>query len=99
MAQADGDLVHLREPWRLIAALLLLGWSFLGRPIVLLLAARPGGAEPPLKPAAVEHLASDTGSRLAVEQTGPAGASTVVLTHGWGLDRTIWPTGSASPAG
>lgn len=91
-AVGDGDLVRVREPWRLVVALLLLGWSFLGRFVVLALAARPDEAKPAHGAWTVDRLSSPTGSELHVAKTGPEGAPVVLLTHGWGLDHTIWRT-------
>ena len=31
-----------------------------------------------------------SGAQLYVESVGPAGAPVIVLTHGWGLDSSIW---------
>lgn len=78
-----------REGWMLWTALGLLGWSFLGRLIVLPLITRPGEA------ANAAHgegalLASPTGSQLHVETEGAGDGPTVVLVHGWALDSTIW---------
>jgi pimeloyl-ACP methyl ester carboxylesterase len=88
-----GDLVHVRETWRLVVALLLLALSFLGRFLVLPLAARPDRDAPrPAQPWTLEHLVSPTGSQLRLASKGPETAPTVVLTHGWGLDHTIWDT-------
>lgn len=91
-AVGDRDLVHVREPWRLVLALLLLGWSFLGRFVVLALAARPDQPDAAPAPAmwTVDRLSSPTGSDLHVQKAGPEGAPVVLLTHGWGLDHTIW---------
>lgn len=89
-AVGGGELVRVREPWRLAVALLLLGWSFFGRFIVLTVAARPDASEPARQPWAIDPISSPTGSSLHVRRTGPEGAPSVVLTHGWGLDHTIW---------
>ncbi len=81
---------HLHEPWRLWTALGLLAWSFLGRFIVPLLVAKPD--KHPTKPERGDHqmIASPTGSSLYVEIDGPKDAPPVIMTHGWGLDSTIW---------
>ncbi|MBI1684124.1 alpha/beta fold hydrolase [Caulobacter hibisci] len=78
------------EPWRLWTALALLAWSMLGRLIVTPLLAKPD--TDPTQPERGDHqmISSPTGSRLYVEMHGPADAPPVILTHGWGLDSTIW---------
>lgn len=92
--QVDGDLVHVREAWRLWLGLGLLGWSFLGRPVILALVARRDVVPSRATRRASRMIESDTGSRLYVEDDGAAGrvGPTAVLTHGWGLDSTIWNT-------
>jgi pimeloyl-ACP methyl ester carboxylesterase len=35
-------------------------------------------------------IVSPTGSSLYVEMDGPAGAPTIVFTHGWGMNSTFW---------
>jgi pimeloyl-ACP methyl ester carboxylesterase len=78
------------EPWRLWTALALLAWSMLGRPIVTPLLAKADTS--PTRPERGDHqmITSPTGSTLYVEVHGPADAPPVILTHGWGLDSTIW---------
>lgn len=90
-AVGGGDLVHVREPWRLVVALVLLGWSALGRSVVLPLTSRADrDTAQPARPWTFERLVSPTGSHLHLAHKGPETAPTVVLTHGWGLDHTIW---------
>ncbi len=81
---------HLREPWRLWTGLGLLAWSLVGRWPVTWLLAKPDSD--PTHPQRGDHrmIASPTGSTLYVEISGPADAPPVILTHGWGLDSTIW---------
>jgi len=81
---------QLREPWRLWTGLALLAWSLLGRwPITWVLAKADTD---PTRPERGDHqmIASPTGSTLYVEISGPTDAPPVILTHGWGLDSTIW---------
>ncbi len=88
--QADGVIEHVRGPaWRLYAGLAMLGWSFLGRFVVLLLI--PGGTDDPREQrgSGVEVQAPD-GSKLHVESFGPGDGPTLILTHGWGLNSTAW---------
>jgi pimeloyl-ACP methyl ester carboxylesterase len=87
---ADGVLHRVRDDWRLWLGGALLLWSFLGRPLVLLLI---GGRErdaPSAKRPEGHMLTSPTGSVLHVETWGPSQAPTVILTHGWGLDGAFW---------
>ena len=80
----------VREPWRLAVGLGLLAVSFLGKwPVTLLLARLDASATRAVRSAG-EEMASPTGSRLYVERHGPPDAPTVILTHGWGMDSTIW---------
>ncbi len=78
------------QPWRLWTGLGLLAWSFLGRSPITWLLAKPDSD--PTRPERGDHqmIASPTGSTLYVEISGPADAPPVILTHGWGLDSTIW---------
>jgi pimeloyl-ACP methyl ester carboxylesterase len=81
---------QLHEPWRLWTAVGLLAWSLLGRFVVIPLLAKPD--TDPTRPERGHHqmITSPTGSRLYVEVHGPLDAPPVILTHGWGLDSTIW---------
>lgn len=71
-------------------ALGLLAWSMAGRLVLTPLLGKPD--TDPTR--AVRHdgqlLQSPTGAQLYVEIDGPADAPPIVLTHGWGLDGTIW---------
>lgn len=49
----------------------------------------PPPAAPPLRPT-VHQLSTADGSELWIEEHGTAGGPTVILTHGWGLDREEW---------
>lgn len=86
----DGVLVRVREDWRLWLGLALLAWSFLGRFLTPLLVARRD--TDPTKPERGDGrmIEGGSGSLLYVESHGEAGAPTIILTHGWGLDSTIW---------
>lgn len=87
---ADGTLARTRDDWRLWAGLGLLAWSFFGRLIVTPLLAR--GDKVPSRPERGEgrSLTGASGAELYVETHGPADGPPIVLTHGWGLDSTIW---------
>ncbi len=84
----DGEAFLRREDWRLWLGLALLAWSFLGRSMVLLLAARPDRKAADLSRRPSTVIEGATGARLHVESSGQGPA--VVLTHGWGMDSTIW---------
>jgi pimeloyl-ACP methyl ester carboxylesterase len=86
----DGLLATVREDWRLWAGLGLLAWSFLGGFIVRPFLAKPD--RKPLEPHRGEGEVIDgaRGAKLYVEQIGPKDAPCLILTHGWGLDSTIW---------
>jgi len=81
---------HVREPWQLWTALALLAWSGLGRLVITPILARAD--DEPTRAERGDHqmIASTTGATLYVEVHGPLDAPPVILTHGWGLDSTIW---------
>ena len=87
---AQGVAHQLHEPWRLWTAVALLAWSLLGRFLMTPLLAKPD--TDPTRPERGDHqmIVSPTGSTLYVEVHGPKDAPPVILTHGWGLDSTIW---------
>lgn len=88
---ADGDLVRLRDDWRLWTAIGLLAFSFLGRFIVTPLIAHGDKAEPsrPVRSNG-QMVAGASGASLYVETHGSDQAPPLILTHGWGMDSTIW---------
>jgi pimeloyl-ACP methyl ester carboxylesterase len=68
----------------------LLLWSFLGFLPILLLR-RAGRDEPkPIRSDRVQRLTRPDGSEIQVEFYGPDRAPTIILTHGWGPDSTVW---------
>jgi pimeloyl-ACP methyl ester carboxylesterase len=88
----NGDLVRAREDWRLWLALGLLAWSFLGRFVLLpLLARRDGEAERSrAQRGDGRQIEGHDGASLYVETSGHGAGPTLLFTHGWGLDSTIW---------
>ncbi|SFV37341.1 Pimeloyl-ACP methyl ester carboxylesterase [Devosia crocina] len=89
--RADGDVEPLREDWRLWTGLLLLGFSFLGRLVVVPLLARPDRDEPSVAARGTgEEVAGPMGTTLFIETLGRADGPTLILTHGWSMDSTIW---------
>ncbi len=90
LRDVNGIWHHVRGPtWWLYAAGGLLGWSFLGRSVVL--ACIPGSADDPaLSRAAAQMVVAPDGSKLNVEISGRADGPTLILTHGWGLNATAW---------
>lgn len=85
----EGNLVG-RE--YLIAGILLVAFTFLGRPLVLLLVGRKNEADipPAVRDGTSHRLMRPDGTELAVESYGPVDAPTIVLTHGWGMDSRAW---------
>lgn len=85
----DGVAAIEHDEWRLWWALGLGAWSFAGRYLVLSLLARPGG---PQFARADNHAALEAagGARIHTETAGRADRPTLVLTHGWGMDASIW---------
>lgn len=90
LAAETGDLVRIREPWRLWTGGALLAWSFLGRFILPHLLARPGGPHSSARRGEGHMIAGPSGSSLYVERHGPADAPPLIFTHGWGMDSTFW---------
>jgi pimeloyl-ACP methyl ester carboxylesterase len=89
--QTDGDLVRIRDDWRLWAALGLIAFSLLGRLVVLPLLAKPDTGEPSHEDrGAGQIIDGANGARLYVEELGLQSGPTIILTHGWALDSTIW---------
>jgi pimeloyl-ACP methyl ester carboxylesterase len=76
----------------------LLLWALLGGLIIRMLLGlliKAKGAEgvignAPLEKGTVTQLGRPDGSQLHVECYGPEGAPVIVLTHGWGADRSEW---------
>lgn len=87
---ADGTLQRVREDWRLWMALVLLGWSFLGRFIIPLLLARPDTDRTRPERGEGRMIEGAGGASFYVETHGDAAAPPLVLIHGWGMDSTIW---------
>ncbi len=88
---ADGLIRRVRdEDWRLWTGISLLAWSFLGRLVVLPLVARPDKDPTRAERASGQTLATPGGGELYVEVHGPENGPPIILTHGWGLDSTIW---------
>lgn len=85
----DDDGLHtVRETWRAGLGLALLGWSVLGRyPTLLLLGRRDVDPSAAVR-ADGERIKGAAGSDLYVETHGEG--PTLLLTHGWGLDSTVW---------
>jgi pimeloyl-ACP methyl ester carboxylesterase len=80
----------VREDWRLWTALAVFAFSAFGRFLVVPLLARPDRTPYAPTYGAGRMLASPTGSSLYVEEAGLSRGPTLIFTHGWGLDSTIW---------
>lgn len=85
-----GELLRVREDWRLWTGAALLAWSFLGRLILPLLLAKGGGRPTQARYGAGDMAPGASGSSLYVERHGRGGAPAVIFTHGWGMDSTYW---------
>ena len=87
---ADGTLVRERGPdWRLYTGLGLTAWSFLGRFVVLMfIPAKPD--EPRDDRGEAGSVMAPDGAKLRTDSYGSASGSTLILTHGWGLNATAW---------
>ncbi|HEX8569233.1 MAG TPA: alpha/beta hydrolase [Caulobacteraceae bacterium] len=78
------------DEWRLWFGWGLLLLSFTGRFLWPMLLAKGGGKHPPVNRAAGHTLTAPDGSQLRVETYGAPSGPTLVFTHGWGLDSTVW---------
>ncbi len=90
IVRAAGGVYEVREDWRLWTAGALLAWSLLGRFVVRVFLAR--GDVDPSRPerGSGRTIQSPSGSSLFIETSGSASGPTIVFTHGWGMDSTIW---------
>lgn len=89
--QADGDLVRVREDWMLWLAIALVAFSSLGKLVMVPLLAKPDRGEPSCEDRnAGQTLNLPNGTSLYVETLGLAAGPTLILTHGWAMDSTIW---------
>ncbi|QTC92879.1 alpha/beta fold hydrolase [Brevundimonas goettingensis] len=86
----DGvGLVFVRDTWRLWTGLGLLAFSFMGRPLVTVLLAR-SDTDPSTARREDGVFIDGVDASLYVERRGAGSGLPLVLTHGWGLDSTIW---------
>lgn len=82
-----GELIS--NHWLILSTIMLL-WSVLGFLPILLLH-RPGQDEPePNRNGQIHRLTRPDGSEIQVEIYGPDDSPTLILTHGWGPDSTVW---------
>lgn len=87
----NGDVVQTRQDWTIWLALALGLFSIFGRLIIAPLLARPDTGEPSLEDRANgTQIAGPNGSSLYVEALGNSSKPTLILTHGWAMDSTIW---------
>jgi pimeloyl-ACP methyl ester carboxylesterase len=86
----DATLEVHRDAWRLWVGGLLLAWSFLGKWPALLLLARPDAN--PIRKDSEDGIAINgaKGEKLQIFIHGTANAPTILFTHGWSLDHTVW---------
>jgi len=79
-------------PSSLIAGILMLVMALTVRPLAFLLCERKSLWSPPLPVQSDSRwrIQRPDGTVLSVEAHGPANAPTILLTHGWGLDSTVW---------
>ncbi|MCW3053763.1 MAG: alpha/beta hydrolase fold protein [Chthonomonadales bacterium] len=76
----------------LIAGVLMLALALTVRPLAFLLCERKSLWRPPLSIESDSRwrIERPDGTVLSVEAHGPADAPTILMTHGWGLDSTVW---------
>jgi len=88
---AYGDsLVFVRDGWRLWTGLALLAWSGLGRLVVTPLLARSDTDPSRPRRESGQTITGVQGDSLYVEHRGSGPGIPLLMTHGWGLDSTIW---------
>ncbi|RAK50924.1 alpha/beta fold hydrolase [Phenylobacterium deserti] len=87
---ATGDLVRVRDDWRLWTGLGLLAWSFLGRWLMAPLLARKDERRTKPERSGGHEIAGASGAKLYVERHGRADGPPIIFTHGWGMDSTFW---------
>ncbi|ESQ79381.1 alpha/beta fold hydrolase [Asticcacaulis sp. YBE204] len=90
LRMVDGDLIRVREDWRLWTALGLLAWSAFGGMILKPFLSRPDRRHLNTDRSNGAQMEGINGASLYVETHGPKAAPVLILTHGWGLDSTIW---------
>jgi pimeloyl-ACP methyl ester carboxylesterase len=90
VADDAARLLRLREPWRLWTGAALAAWSFLGRPVIVRLLARPDERPTSAVRGEGRMVASASGASLYVERAGLPAGPPIILTHGWGMDSTFW---------
>lgn len=88
--QADNRVVRIRTDWLLWLGLCLAAISFLGRPLLTLILAKPDTDHTSPEREKGQLVAGASGSTLYVEQLGSPTAPPIILVHGWAMDSTIW---------
>lgn len=87
----NGDVVQRREDWLIWVAAGLGLFSLLGRLIVAPTLAKPDRAERSVEDRGNgTQIAGQNNSSLYVEDLGNETGPTLILTHGWAMDSTIW---------
>ncbi|BEV13000.1 alpha/beta hydrolase (plasmid) [Asticcacaulis sp. DW145] len=87
----DGDWIRVREDGRLWLLGCLIVWSAFGGLLMSQLLARPDRR--PLNTARgddAHQITDQNNASLYVETQGMVEAAPLILTHGWGMDSTIW---------
>ncbi|ESQ78722.1 hypothetical protein AEYBE204_12110 [Asticcacaulis sp. YBE204] len=90
LRSVDGDLIRVREDWQLWTAAVLLLWSVVGGMIVKPLLSKRDRRVLDTERKNSRQMAGVNGASLYVESHGSKTLPTLILTHGWGLDSTIW---------
>lgn len=86
---AEGDLVRVRENWHLWIAIALGLLSAFGKTLLAPILARPDTGAPSREDrGAGAIIRGPNGSEIFVEELG--NGPTIVFTHGWAMDSTIW---------
>lgn len=82
---------ELVETSYLLIGLAMVLWSFTGRFISLPLLRRRGTDDPKfMRTGTVQRIPRPDGSVLQVEFYGPEDGQPIIMSHGWGLNSTVW---------
>lgn len=87
--RADGEIVKVRESWLLWLAMVLGILSFFGKFLYVPLLARADTGSPS-RPVREPGTVIDGGDNTKIFVAAVGKGPTVILTHGWAMDSTIW---------
>lgn len=86
----SGEVLRIREDWRLWTGLALALWSLFGRLLLTPFLGRAEQDPPRYKRAQGRAIPGANGASLYVEEHGSSDSPVLIFTHGQALDATIW---------